>query len=212
MGLTGPLVTAVSGIIGKMYELFVTYDLDVIEINPLGISADGEVMALDGKITVNDTAINRHPDLINWRSEQWTGHSWLPGNLAQGQIGLICNSEGLALSTWDLLNSFGITGAYLLDEGRSDITLGEQLELAFNHLSQAPNLKGIFVNLATRATDTSALAEDLRSFYPCPPTPPVKTAVYGGRAPVCPSANGLPNGKPIRGKCYRWLSDLVREI
>lgn len=69
MGLIGFLVIVVSGIIGKMYELFVIYDLDVIEINFLGISVDGEVMVLDGKIIVNDMVINWYLDLINWRLE-----------------------------------------------------------------------------------------------------------------------------------------------
>ncbi|MBE9241005.1 succinate--CoA ligase subunit beta [Synechocystis salina] len=200
MGLTGPLVTTVSAIIEKMYELFVTYDLDVIEINPLGISADGEVMALDGKITVNDTAINRHPDLLNWGSEQWTGHSWLPGDLAQGQIGLICNSEGLALSTWDLLQSLGITGAYLLDESRSGMALGKQLELAFDHLSQAPNLKGIFVNLATREAATPALAEDLRAFLPLPPNPSSEDRSLRGTGPSLPQRQRAPQRQTYTGE------------
>jgi succinyl-CoA synthetase beta subunit len=65
MGLTGELIQSVSAIIEKMYRLFWEKDLDLIEINPLGISATGELMALDGKITVNDFALARHPEIFN---------------------------------------------------------------------------------------------------------------------------------------------------
>jgi succinyl-CoA synthetase beta subunit len=63
MGLEGDLIQSTSAIIEKMYYLFLDSDLDLIEINPLGVSAKGELMALDGKITINDYALTRHPDL-----------------------------------------------------------------------------------------------------------------------------------------------------
>lgn len=63
MGLQGDLIQSVSTIVEKMYRLFVEKDLDLVEINPLGISPRGEVMALDGKVTANDDALGRHPDL-----------------------------------------------------------------------------------------------------------------------------------------------------
>jgi succinyl-CoA synthetase beta subunit len=64
MGLMGKSIASVSKIIEKMYTLFITHDLDIIEINPLAINANGEVMALDGKIRINDYALNRHPNLL----------------------------------------------------------------------------------------------------------------------------------------------------
>ncbi len=64
MGVTGKAIASISKIIEKMYGLFITHDLDIIEINPLAINANGEVMALDGKIRVNDYALNRHPHLL----------------------------------------------------------------------------------------------------------------------------------------------------
>jgi len=63
MGLQGDLIQSVSTIVEKMYRLFVEKDLDLVEINPLGISPTGELMALDGKVTANDDALGRHPDL-----------------------------------------------------------------------------------------------------------------------------------------------------
>ncbi|MCL2926763.1 MAG: succinate--CoA ligase subunit beta [Trichodesmium sp. MAG_R01] len=65
IGLEGKLIELVSHIVEKMYQLFVEKDLDLIEINPLGISPKGEVMALDGKVSVNDYALGRHPELLS---------------------------------------------------------------------------------------------------------------------------------------------------
>ncbi len=64
MGLQGNLIQSVSTIVEKMYRLFVEKDLDLVEINPLGISPKGEVMALDGKVSANNDALGRHPDLV----------------------------------------------------------------------------------------------------------------------------------------------------
>lgn len=64
MGLQGDLIQSVSTIVEKMYRLFVEKDLDLVEINPLGISPKGEVMALDGKVSANNDALGRHPDLV----------------------------------------------------------------------------------------------------------------------------------------------------
>ncbi|MGL5061550.1 MAG: ATP-grasp domain-containing protein [Microcoleus sp.] len=70
MGLQGDLIQSVSAIVEKMYRLFVEKDLDLVEINPLGISPTGEVMALDGKVSANDEALGRHPDLVAMSSKK----------------------------------------------------------------------------------------------------------------------------------------------
>jgi succinyl-CoA synthetase beta subunit len=62
MGLQGQLIASVSKIVEAMYQLFIQKDLDLVEINPLGVSPSGELMALDGKVVVNDAALGRHPD------------------------------------------------------------------------------------------------------------------------------------------------------
>ena len=73
MGLQGDLIQSVSTIVEKMYRLFVEKDLDLVEINPLGISPRGEVMALDGKVTANDDALGRHPDLAALSEKRFLG-------------------------------------------------------------------------------------------------------------------------------------------
>ena len=110
MGLQGVLIQSVSTIVEKMYDLFIHKDLDLIEINPLGVSADGELMALDGKITVNDNALERHPSLVALGKSKNQIHSLDPsqeideitftppepqqfdGLDKKGNIGIICNS------------------------------------------------------------------------------------------------------------------------
>jgi succinyl-CoA synthetase beta subunit len=99
MGLSGELLVQVSGIIEAMYRLMVAHDLDLVEINPLGVSNDGKLMALDGKVTVNDRAIIRHPKLQELM-RQTTVRS-LPKTLAtgSGRIGLLVEGRGLAVAT-----------------------------------------------------------------------------------------------------------------
>ena len=130
MGLQGNLIESVSEIIQKMYQLFIQKDLDLVEINPLGISATGEVMALDGKIAVNDSALGRHSELAILVSNKGLNQgvnrgvnqelnkglkplvdpaqlntqpkqlNWTDSN---GNIGIICNSNCLAAATLDLI-------------------------------------------------------------------------------------------------------------
>lgn len=64
MGLSGDLLLAVADVVERMYKLFVGFDLDLIEINPLGVGEGSEVMALDGKVVANPDALQRHPQLI----------------------------------------------------------------------------------------------------------------------------------------------------
>ena len=160
MGLTGALVSRVSNIIEKMYDLFVSYDLDMIEINPLGINTDGAVMALDGKIAVNDTAISRHPALQGWHQEALKREplQWLAGD-SKGKVALICNSLGLALSSWDLLAEMGLPvyGAFVVEDTRRLETLANQFEQGFTLCGQGTAVNTIFLNLAT----TVPLADNL---------------------------------------------------
>lgn len=131
MGLQGDLIQSVSNIVEKMYRLFVEKDLDLVEINPLGISPTGEVMALDGKVTANDDALGRHPDLAALSEKKLLGglarertspHS--QSNVQQSpefdpkSKSPISNSESLQLIELDgnigiLCNGVGLTMATL---------------------------------------------------------------------------------------------------
>ena len=129
MGLSGKLICSVSNIIAKMYSLFREKDLDLIEINPLGVNSKGELMALDGKITINDHALARQPiiETLDFSQQQkeaiahrsWqtnkdfsqTSWRWLDWHCKTGKVAMICNSFDSALLTWDLLQQNQITPA-----------------------------------------------------------------------------------------------------
>jgi succinyl-CoA synthetase beta subunit len=104
MGLQGDLMLAVSEIIEKMYMLMRSQDLDLVEINPLGIDRNGAVMALDGKISVNHYAVGRHPNLKPWQVIDVARNRL--GTLSPlftnvGNISILCSGNGLALAMLD---------------------------------------------------------------------------------------------------------------
>jgi succinyl-CoA synthetase beta subunit len=104
MGLQGDLMLAVSEIIEKMYILMRSQDLDLVEINPLGIDRNGAVMALDGKISVNHYAVGRHPNLQPWQVVDVARNRL--GTLSPlftnvGNISILCSGNGLALAMLD---------------------------------------------------------------------------------------------------------------
>ncbi|NET15365.1 MAG: succinate--CoA ligase subunit beta, partial [Okeania sp. SIO1H6] len=136
VGLEGKLIELVSHIVEKMYQLFIEKDLDLVEINPLGVSPTGEVMALDGKVSVNDHALGRHLELVNLVGKNITNNDEIQEKQVskidknsllitnntnavanekiipdyqlkctelQGNIGILCNGEGLTMATVDLV-------------------------------------------------------------------------------------------------------------
>lgn len=105
MGLTGNLLLKVSQIIESMYRLMIDNDLDLVEINPLGVSSEGEVMALDGKVTANDRAIIRHSQLsIIQRTTKTIPRLAATGT---GYIGVIASGQGSASVTVNELQRAG---------------------------------------------------------------------------------------------------------
>jgi succinyl-CoA synthetase beta subunit len=125
MGLQGDLMLAVSDIIEKMYLLMQSHDLDLVEINPLGIDNQGAVMALDGKISVNSYAVGRHPHLEQWqvmdvaRDRLQTLSPLFPGN---GNISILCSGTGLALAMLDGIAQGGgqVAQCIVVDPAHSD--------------------------------------------------------------------------------------------
>ncbi len=185
IGLQGKLIESVSHIVEKMYQLFVEKDLDLIEINPLGISPRGEVMALDGKVSVNDYALGRHPDLVNLvgknisnnyaiKQEQvkeiennsllvtsningLSSEKILPDyrlklTELQGNIGILCNGEGLTMATVDLVMQAQGKPANFLNIKLGDYlevkdSLRSQMFAALDLVSQKENVKVVLINV-----------------------------------------------------------------
>ncbi len=171
MGLSGQLICSVSKIIAKMYHLFVEKDLDLIEINPLGVNSKGELMALDGKITLNDHALARQPivESLNFSQYQIQTNQqnvvksnqdfaqarwrWLDWQNTTGKIAIICNSFDLALLTWDLLEqnkvspACGILIAQSLSSTKNNPEYQEQIAEILAELESRPSIKAILVNI-----------------------------------------------------------------
>ncbi len=179
MGLSGGLIQSVSQIVEKMYRLFVAKDLDLIEINPLGINTKGELMALDGKITVNDSALFRHQALAAFnsvrklpcerllspvRDASQVSVNWLDWQNDKGQIAIVCNSFDLVLLTWDLIcqrkkhPACAVTIAnHSLNEPTAINSYGEQLEQILTQLIAMPKIKVILLNI----WETEAISREI---------------------------------------------------
>jgi len=189
MGLQGNLIESVSSIIEKMYQLFVKHDLDLIEINPLGVSASGEVMALDGKVSANDDALNRHPQLVSLITKLG-GSPSEPGELSMvsmdtaGQIGVICNGAGLSMATVDLLGQAGGTTASFVNIGgetrwdTSPELLKQRLAQGLDLLTQQKSIRVILINLISNLVPCDDIAEVIIAYLsrraPKPLTPVIR--------------------------------------
>lgn len=170
MGLQGDLILSVSTIVEKMYRLFVEKDLDLVEINPLGISPTGEVMALDGKVIANSGALGRHEDLIMLLKAQQSYHSVsLPTiseelfhpqlNLVEleGNIGILCNGAGLTMATLDLVIQSSGKPANFLNLGGADhyeITedFRQRLYRGIDLVTQSKQVKVVIANFWIQPT------------------------------------------------------------
>lgn len=167
MGLSGQLICSVSDIIAKMYRLFCEKDLELIEINPLGVNTRGELMALDGKITISDRALARQPiietlDLSKYQQADRidrNGWHWLDWHNNSGKIAVICNGSGLASLTWDLLSQNKLNPACgviiedeLVDREKICEFYRSQLEQILPELMLFKKLKAILINICGTET------------------------------------------------------------
>ncbi|MEM7591357.1 MAG: ATP-grasp domain-containing protein [Cyanobacteria bacterium P01_A01_bin.83] len=172
MGLSGKLICSVSKIMAKMYRLFQETDLDLIEINPLGVNDHGELMALDGKITFNDHALARQPIIENFNFSQqqiktidhnsWERNKdfsqiswrWLDWHELTGKVAMICSSFDAALLTWDLLKQNKVIPACSaliensLREEHSNLELYRgQLREILAEIESMTNIKAVVFNI-----------------------------------------------------------------
>lgn len=162
MGLQGALIQSVSAILEKMYQLFIQKDLDLVEINPLGVSSTDELMALDGKVTVNDRAIVRHSDVALMAEKKANRANALKANGSlgirdeqveeSGNIGILANGAGLVMATVDLVTDAGFKPGTCLNVGHggnhiSPPTFCDRLEQGLEFLCQDKNIRVVLVNI-----------------------------------------------------------------
>jgi succinyl-CoA synthetase beta subunit len=175
MGLQGELMNAVSNVLERMYRLFVDKDLDLVEINPLAVDISGQVMALDGKVSVNDGALGRHPDIA--ALSEWSVVDSLsrPPELQitmepDGQLGVLCNGAGLTMATMDLVYQGGGHPVCFLNIGSETHhqwqpdTFCQRLESALEQLLVHPQVKVILISLVGGIVPCDAIAQTIVKF------------------------------------------------
>jgi len=130
----------------------VELDTDLVEINPLVVTADGAVMALDGKMAFEANALYRHPEVAELRDISEEDAAELEAKehdlsfiKLDGDIGCMVNGAGLAMATMDIIKTVGGEPANFLDVGGG--AEKDQIAAAFKIITKDPNVKGIFVNI-----------------------------------------------------------------
>ncbi|MBD2138060.1 succinate--CoA ligase subunit beta [Anabaena sp. FACHB-1237] len=162
MGLQGELIQSVSNVVEKMYHLFIEKDLDFIEINPLGINSFNQVMALNGKVRVNDRAIKRHPEISEIagkivKNQVNKRKSILLEDQSDklemlGKIGILGNGRGSVLTTLDAVVDAGGKPGRCINLRHSflnDTTLtnfSDRLESSLKSLAKNSNIQVILIN------------------------------------------------------------------
>lgn len=152
LGLTDDALKNGVSFMKTLAEAAVDWDTDMIEINPLVVTTDGQVMALDGKMSFDSNALFRHPDIAAMQdpteedpSELEAAEFDLSFIKLDGSIGCMVNGAGLAMATMDIIKTFGAEPANFLDVGGG--ATAEKVAAAFKIITRDPNVKGIFVNI-----------------------------------------------------------------
>ncbi|TCS82923.1 ADP-forming succinate--CoA ligase subunit beta [Tepidibacillus fermentans] len=135
-----------------LYQVFVEKDASIAEINPLVVTEDGNVLALDAKINFDSNALYRHPDIKELRDldeedpkEVEASRYDLNYIALDGNIGCMVNGAGLAMATMDIIKYYGGDPANFLDVGGGATT--EKVKEAFKIILSDPKVEGIFVNI-----------------------------------------------------------------
>ena len=136
----------------KLYECFTKGDCDLAEINQLILKPNGEVHALDAKVTLDDNAAFRHPEWDEYRAteelderEKLAREKNLQYIGLDGSVGIIANGAGLAMSTLDVVNQVGGKAANFLDIGGG--ANAELMTAALEVINSDTNVKSIFINI-----------------------------------------------------------------
>jgi succinyl-CoA synthetase beta subunit len=152
LGLTGKMVGAFGKFLPALYGTFVGLDCSIVEINPLVVTKAGDVVALDAKVSFDDNALFRHPELEKLRDESEEDPKELEAakyNLnyvaLDGNIGCLVNGAGLAMATMDIIKLYGMAPANFLDVGGG--ATKERVTAAFKIILSDPNVEGILVNI-----------------------------------------------------------------
>ncbi|PIV73600.1 MAG: ADP-forming succinate--CoA ligase subunit beta [Rhodobacteraceae bacterium CG17_big_fil_post_rev_8_21_14_2_50_65_11] len=152
LGLEGAQVKQCVKLLGQLYQAFTEKDMEMLEINPLVVMADGNLKVLDAKLGFDSNAIYRHSDIANLRDETEEDPKELQASkydlnyiALNGEIGCMVNGAGLAMATMDIIKLYGAEPANFLDVGGG--ATKEKVTEAFKIITSDPQVKGILVNI-----------------------------------------------------------------
>ena len=152
LGLSGPQINQAVAFFQALYKAYIETDASLVEINPFITTKDGKLLALDAKITFDDNALFRHPEIRELRDvaeeaplEVEASKYALNYIKLDGSIACMVNGAGLAMATMDIIQYAGGSPANFLDVGGS--ATQEQIEHAFEILLSDANVKAIFINI-----------------------------------------------------------------
>lgn len=152
LGLSPELSKSFTSMVNNLYRLFVDYDCSLVEINPLVITSDQRLIALDAKINFDDNGLFRHKDILAYRDldeedpfEVEASKYNLNYIKMDGNVGNMVNGAGLAMATMDLIKLAGAEPANFLDVGGG--ASAEMVENGFRIILSDPNVKAVLINI-----------------------------------------------------------------
>lgn len=152
LGLKGEQVKELTAFAKGIYEAFTRLDASLVEINPMVLTKEGKILALDAKMSFDDNALYRHPELEAMRDadeedpmEREAAQNELSYIKLDGNIGCMVNGAGLAMATMDIIKLYGGDPANFLDVGGG--ATRERVTKAFKIILSDPRVKGVLVNI-----------------------------------------------------------------
>ena len=152
LGLSGNLAKQAEKLVAQLYAAFIAKDMAMLEINPLVVTKHGDLRVLDAKVSFDDNALYRHPEVVALRDETEEDAKEIEASkydlnyiTLDGTIGCMVNGAGLAMATMDIIKLYGMAPANFLDVGGgADKT---KVTAAFKIITADPNVKGILINI-----------------------------------------------------------------
>lgn len=170
LGLEGAAAKSAAKFLPAVCKLFIDFDCSLAEVNPLVVTGAGDLMALDAKITFDDNAMFRHPELAPLRdtdeedpNELRAGAAGLSYVQLEGNIGCLVNGAGLAMSTMDIVKLHGGRPANFLDVGGG--ANKDQVTEAFRILLGDPEVKAVLVNIFGGIMKCTTIADAILAAY-----------------------------------------------
>ncbi len=164
LGLTGENEQELLSLLSSMTRLYLEKDCSLVEINPLVLTGEGHLLCLDAKVTFDDNALFRHPDVLALRDiEEEDPREYRASQYdlnyvgLSGSIGCLVNGAGLAMATMDIIQHFGGEPANFLDVGGG--ATKEKVQAAFELLLSDRNVRAIFVNIFGGIMKCDVIAE-----------------------------------------------------